>query len=310
MVIGLLVWKRRMNKLFHYLLFSDPAGVVHSPWRFCDELMAPYDRLKMMAHCHIFEDDDPQGNGPIAEDKFTRVLERGDNDGRLPRDCWAFLNIENDGHNPHRSLGHPPWLETNQEGLDFFHGALDLVQRVRPDVTWGIYGRVPWTDYQGMLSPNAQDGIEQVLFDCRHLARRLHCPPHMGYLMPYFDDKVSFNGWEPATGTPFENRLEWIRKTLDYTRRYYPESTVIPMLRMEYMDLWRARPDPDTAEHQKARRLGGYKWLRYCELILKMADGICIVGGEGGTPFDFDADWWLAMKKMFELYRSPRSAVS
>ncbi len=292
-----------MTKTFHHhFLFHDPSGNEPSPHKFCDELMRPYGstRLPVLFHGSIFPDDGSggwDGSGDIDERKFRHVLAKGDNNGKIPQDSLCWLNIEHANHNVYKHIQESPWTVPQQEGIDFFHAVLDVAQDERPDVKFGLYGQVPFcTGYHFLLSdtPEVVEGKEHLFAVCRPLAERL------GFLLPnFYDQKV-----RPIFDTP-EDRLRWIRTVLEAARYYYPGKLLIGMPWMEYIDLWRQRPDPDTVEAQVARRLSGWTWLRINQTILELADGVLWWGGDqtgnsGKTFWDPTAEWWDASKLLFK----------
>ncbi len=286
-----------MKHFHHYFIFSDPTGAVQSPHKFCDELMEPHGvtRIPALMHGRLFADDDPDGNGPIDEDKFRRNLS---NRTWIPQDSKCWLNIENPAHNVYGPpQGNPMgsgW--PRQEGIDFFHHVLDVAVNERPDVKIGIFGQVPYAGYSFVLDPYLQESRERLQVACQPLAGRL------GFLLPFFYDRKI----HPRVINTFAHRLRWIRTVLEDARKFFPNTLIFGMPWCEYYDLWKERPDPDTAEAQKARQLTGYTWHMYNKLILELADGVMWWGGDnsggnsGTTHWDPDAEWWLASRGLLK----------
>ena len=273
-----------MAPIYHHFKFSDPEpGSTVPNHVFSDRLMAEHGvpRMPALFHNHIFADDDPGGLGPIDEDKFRYRLTHGNailDGGR----CW--LDIEGAVHRLCRPIQEPPWFECPPEELDFFHHVLTVAQKERPKVKFGLYGQIPSTGWGFTLNPNLEEVREQILVACHPLAKRL------GFLLPYFYDEARRNY------DTFDYRLQWIRKTLVDCKRFFPETPVIGMLWPEDYGLWRQRPTPDTAEHQKLRQLSGLKWLKYNEIVRELADGV--LWWCERKPWDPTADWWWVTQQL------------
>lgn len=288
-----------MSKPFHrhhHLLYSDPAGIL-TPTQFCNELMAPYGftRMPVLFHDKLFFPNGSGGwdtSGPIDEDKFRQTLEEGADNGKIPLNSKCWINLEGKKHRIVKSLRKRPWYELCRMELDFFHDVLTLAQETRPDLKFGFFGQVPCAGFDFVLNPDLEEVREPILVACHPLAKRL------GFLMPYFYDRFTL----PPQYNTCEQRLKWIRTTLESCRRFFPESLVIGMTWPEYHDEWNQRPKPDTERAQKARRLSGYKWFRYNRLIWELADGWNWWGGSPGTPWDPLAEWVEASKELFETY--------
>jgi len=296
-----------MKRFYHYFLFSDPEGS-QTPHAFCDKLLKPYGSTRMPAlfHNSIFPSNGSGGydsTGPIDENKFRRILARGDNTGAIPKNSRCWLNIEGSTHRICQPLPESPWYIFQQEELDWFHDVLGVAKSERPDVKFGFYGQVPFAGIDFICNPGLEGRREQILVACHSLAKEVD------FLLPYFYDRLNL----PPLFNTFDQRLKWIETTLDSCRRFYPGVTVIGMPWCEYYDLWQSHPLPDTHEAQVARRLSGYTWLKYNQLILELADGVLWWGGASrdngpGTSFDYTAEWWDVSKRdIFGVYgKQPR----
>lgn len=287
-----------MRKKFHqYLGFHDPSGDEWLASRFCANLLAPYGvtYVPSLMHGWIFADDDPLGNGDIDESKFRLHL---CNYKRIPQDSWCWLNIENKNHSVWKAVEGSHDVEVQQEGIDFFHHVLDVAENERPDVTFGVFGQVPFSAYRFIANPQFVESRERLYTACRPLAERL------GFLIPQFYDRAF---WSASENT-FEERLRWFEIVLKGACYHYPKSIVIPMLWMEYIDLWRQRPNPDTEEAQLARLLSGWTWFRFNQIVLDLADGVMWWGGGTGDDnpgknlWKPDSEWWSASKELFKTY--------
>ncbi|GAF71680.1 unnamed protein product [marine sediment metagenome] len=285
---------------YHALQFADPSGQ-QTPAEFCDTVLGAYGsrRMPVLFSMDIFPRINmPPGydaTGPIDERKFRHKLSHGDNDDTIPQGSEVWLDIES----PEWAVFyHPPeapnWYSAHQQGIDWRHGLLDIAEQERPDCTFGFYGQVPHVPFRGTLHPDpqVQQWREELAVACHPLARRV-------FLLPYFYHNKRQDGCDT-----FEDRLRWIRSGLTDARRFFPESRLIGMTWMEWYDLWKVRPIPDTPEAQTARLLSGWQWWKINQAILDLADGVLWWGGRppGTNTWQPQAEWVDASGELFRAY--------
>ncbi len=273
---------------YHYTQFKDPSGLLEAG-KFCDAQFSPigFNRMPFVFQNNIL---DPSSH-EFDEDTFRRSLTEGDNTGRIPLDSRVVIDLEYPAWNVYKHLPEDKlWYQVNQPGIDLRFRILEVAKSARPDCEFGYYGQMPHLPYGGTLhaSPRVQESRRHLAMACWSLAEQCD------FLVAYFyDRKVT-----PVYDT-FADRLRWVRTGLAEAKQFFPPKPVLGMLWMEYYDLWRARPDPDTLEAYRARQLSGYTWQEYHRLILELADGILYWGGVpwNTIPWDPTAEWWWVTQR-------------
>lgn len=287
---------------YHYMFFLDPAGQ-QNKYHYCRDLLEPLGCGLMRI---VFESDVLKADvDEIAEDRFIRRLVEGDNSGafnEIPADSRVMLNVERPSvnvliHYSEQNL----WYQPNQPGIDLRFRILEIAKKARPDCTFGFYGQMPNTTYDGVL--NTGDRVPQW-------RRELHtaCYPlaeECDFLIPEFYDEF----FRPKHDT-FDDRLQWVRKGLTEAKQSFPEKPVLSIFIVEYLDLWRGHynppegvdPIPDTPEAQRFRLLSAYKWQELHRIADELADGtIWWMNGPAGTnPMPLDSEWWHVTQRILQ----------
>jgi hypothetical protein len=285
------------KKLWQYTNWAkpetDPPEAFYDvPWE-----LAGFARMPAIFSRHIFPPKENGGHDPTGD--FDRDQLRGHLDSHLiPVDAHVWLDVEYAGTptDPTGSKvvywqppqGAPHFYAPWQAGIDFWCELLEFCRDVRPDCYFGIYGQLPHGPYQSVVGDRWKDNLDALAVACRPIANRCD------FLLPYLYD----HSWWPKNDT-LESRIRYWRRHIARARYFFPYCEIFGMSWPEYINLWRARPNPDTVEAQNARLLTGFAWQTHLKTILSLCDGVMIWGGHGWTSYapnywKPDSEWWQA----------------
>lgn len=290
-----------MSKLWHYTNWAKPGtdppqGYFDEPW----EAMG-FARMEPMFSGKIFPHTGPDGTIDLTGD-FDRDQLRGHLDSLLiPEGSYVWLDVEYAGTETDPtgskvvhwkpSQGAPEFFSPWQPGIDFWCDLLDFCRVVRPDCKFGPYGQVPHSRYASQLGDKWRGALDNLAAACRPIAERCD------FLLPYLYDQ---SVW-PSYNT-LADRKEFWKRHIARAKYFFPDCELFGMTWPEYIDLWRARPTPDTVEAQNSRLMTGFAWQNQIETILDLCDGLMVWGGDGWTPdapnyWKPDSEWVLATEE-------------